>query len=140
MTEKLELRETDKVLEIGTGSGFQTAVLAQLVSEVYTVEIYSELSQKAQKLLDKLGYKNVKYCIGDGKLGWNNSALFDKIIITAAASEMPSFLVEHLKVGGKMILPLEIKPGEQYLVLITKNQTGKIEQKFLLPVRFVPLK
>ena len=140
MTEKLKLQGTDRVLEIGTGSGFQTAVLAQLVSEVYTVEIYPELSQKAQKLLGKLGYKNVKYQVGDGKLGWNNYAPFDKIIITAVALEIPFLLVEQLKIGGKMILPLESRPSEQYLVLITKKKTGRIEQKILIPVRFVPLK
>jgi len=139
MTEQLALKETDKVLEIGTGSGFQTAVLAQLVSEVYTVEVYPELSQKAQKLLDKLGYQKVKYRIGDGKLGWKEWAPFDKIIITAVALEIPPLLVEQLKVGGKMILPLTNSLGEQYLILLTKSQTGKIELKQLIPVRFVPL-
>ena len=139
MTEKLELKATDKVLEIGTGSGFQTAVLAQLVSQVYTVEIYPNLSQQAQKLLDKLGYKNVKYQIGDGKLGWKEFTPFDKIIITAVASEIPPCLIEQLKVSGKMILPLEVRQNEQYLVLVSRSEEGKVEQKKLLPVRFVPL-
>ncbi|MCE8163630.1 MAG: protein-L-isoaspartate(D-aspartate) O-methyltransferase [Candidatus Moeniiplasma glomeromycotorum] len=139
MSEKLSLKNTDKVLEIGTGSGFQTAVLAQLVSEVYTVEIYPELGQKAQRLLNKLGYQNIKYRIGDGKLGWENFAPFDKIIITAATLEIPFLLVKQLKIGGKMLLPLANNWGEQDLILITKIQTGKIAQKQLIPVRFVPL-
>jgi protein-L-isoaspartate(D-aspartate) O-methyltransferase len=113
MTEKLQLKPGDKVLEIGTGSGFQTAVLAQLTLEVYTIEVYSELHQKAQKLLNKLGYKNIKYKLGDGKLGWSDYAPFDKIIITALAQEIPPHLVKQLKIGGKMILPLEITKGEE---------------------------
>lgn len=139
MTEKLALKKTDKVLEIGTGSGFQTAVLAQLVFEVYTVEIHPELSFQSQELLDKLGYKNIKYRIGNGREGWNEFAPFDKIIVTAAALEMPLLLTKQLKNGGKMILPLENNFNEEHLILITKNQAGKIEQKQLIPVRFVSL-
>ena len=139
MTEKLQLQATDKVLEIGTGSSFQTAVLAQLVQKVYTVEVHSQLSQTAQKLLTKLGYQNVNYRVGDGKRGWNDYAPFDKIILTATAQAIPSELVKQLKIGGKMILPLQTNPLEQDLVLITKLTAEKFKQKKLLPVRFVPL-
>jgi protein-L-isoaspartate(D-aspartate) O-methyltransferase len=140
MTEKLELKPTDKVMEIGTGSGFQTAVLAQLVKEVYTIEIYHQLTEEAQKLLTKLGYKNIQYKVGDGKLGWPEFAPFEAIIITAVSQELPSLLLKQLKIGGKMILPLELENGEQYLFLITKPLAEKIIKKKLIPVRFVPLK
>ena len=136
---KIQLGPTDKVLEIGTGSSFQTAVLAQLVQKVYTIEVHPELSQSAQKLLTKLGYQNVDYRIGDGKRGWEEHAPFAKIILTATAQTVPSELVKQLKVEGKMILPLQTNLFEQYLVLITKLTEEKIKQQNLLPVRFVPL-
>ncbi|MCE8162700.1 MAG: protein-L-isoaspartate(D-aspartate) O-methyltransferase [Candidatus Moeniiplasma glomeromycotorum] len=139
MSEKLQLKSSDIVLEIGTGSGFQTSVLAQLVQKVYTIEFHPQLSQTAQKVLNKLGYLNVNYRVGDGKVGWNEQAPFDKIILTAMAQTIPSLLVKQLKIGGKMILPLQVNPIEQYLVLITKLSEGKIKQEKLLPVRFVPL-
>jgi len=139
MTEQLELKPTDKVLEIGTGSGFQTAALAQLVQEVYTIEVYPELSHKAQQVLEKLGYKNIKYKVGDGKAGWQEFVPFDAIIITAVAKELPSLLLEQLKIGGKMILPLELDNWEQYLFLVNKTSEGKIIKRKLIPVRFVPL-
>lgn len=138
MTEQLSLKPTDKVLEIGTGSGFQAAVLAQLAAEVYTTEIYSKFTQSSRKVLNRLGFKNIKYKIGDGKLGWPEMAPFDKIIITAVAWEIPTQLVEQLKVGGKMILPLEENNREQYLILL-KKLANKTELKRLLAVRFVPL-
>ena len=139
MTEKLQLKTTDKVLEIGTGSGFQAAVLAQLVRKVYTVEVHSELSKTAQKLLNKLGYQNVNYRVGDGKVGWNDFAPFDKIILTATAQNVPLELVKQLKVRGKMILPLQVNPFEQYLILIIKLSAKEFKSTKLLPVRFVPL-
>ena len=139
MTERLELKSTDKVLEIGTGSGFQAGVLAQLVQKVFTIEVYEKLSFQAQQVLNKLNFKNIKYQIGDGKLGWLEKAPFDKIIITALAQEIPAKLIEQLKNGGKMILPLEVNPGEEYLTLITKLPIGKIQQEQLIQVRFVPL-
>jgi protein-L-isoaspartate(D-aspartate) O-methyltransferase len=139
MTEQLELKPTDKVLEIGTGSGFQAGVLAQLVSEVYTVEVYEKLSQKAQQVLNKLNFNNICYKIGDGKKGWSEFAPFDKIIITALAKEIPDLLLGQLKVGGKMILPLELETEEQFLVLIKKIAENKVEQQRLIQVRFVPL-
>ncbi|CAI2188697.1 6244_t:CDS:2 [Funneliformis geosporum] len=115
MTEKLELKKTDKVLEIGTGSGFQTGVLAQLTHQVYTIETYAKLSRQAQL------------------------TPFNKIIVTAVAQEIPSLLVGQLKMGGKMILPLELSDGEQYLILLSKLMENKIKQERLIPVRFVPL-
>ena len=139
MTEQLELKPTDKVLEIGTGSGFQAAVLAQLVQEVYTVEVYPELSCQAQQVLEKLGYQNIKYQVGDGKLGWPEFAPFEVIIITAVAQELPSLLLEQLKVSGRMILPLELSKGEQYLFLVDKTSEEKITKRKLIPVRFVSL-
>jgi len=140
MTEKLELKETDKVLEIGTGSGFQAAVLAQLAKEIYTIEIYEKLSRKTQQVLAKLGFQNIHYKIGDGKKGWSEFAPFDKIIITALAKEIPSLLLKQLKVGGKMILPLELETEGQYLVLVKKITEDKIEKQKLIQVRFVDLK
>jgi len=138
MTEKLKVRPTDKVLEIGTGSGFQTAVLAQLANEVYTIELHQKLSQKAKNLLTKLGYYNIFYKIGDGKEGWKEQAFFDKIILTAAVKENPSNLLEQLAKGGKMILPLEDKEGSQRLVLIDKIDNEQLKYQKLISVRFVP--
>lgn len=139
MTEKLELKSTDKVLEIGTGSGFQTAVLSQLVKEVYTIEIHNELSEKAQLVLNELGLQNIRYKIGDGKEGWEEFALFDKIIITALAQEIPSNLIKQLKIGGRMILPLRVNENENYLFLVDKLKSNELEKKQLIEVRFVPL-
>ena len=140
MTEQLELKPTDKVLEIGTGSGFQTGVLAQLVQEVYTIEFFPELSQSAQQRLEKLGYRNIKYKVGDGKLGWAEFAPFEAMLITATTSEIPALLLQQLKGGGKMILPLAWSNGEQYLVLVNKLVSGKVKFKLLMPVKFVTLK
>lgn len=139
MTEQLELKETDRVLEIGTGSGFQAAVLAQLVKIVYTIEIYEQLMEQAKQLLTKLGFLNIHYKVGDGKAGWEAKAPFDKIIITALAQELPPRLVEQLQEGGKMILPLALVSEEQWLVLIRKLEGGKVEPQKLIRVRFVPL-
>lgn len=139
MTEQLDLKSTDKVLEIGTGSGFQSAVLAQLVHKVYTIEFYPELTQKAQQVLNKLGYKNIKYKIGDGKEGWREFASFDKIIITALTEEIPPALLNQLKIDGKMILPLRGSENEEYLFLVNKLANGEIVKKKLIGVRFVPL-
>ena len=126
------------MLEVGTGSGFQAAVLAQLVKEVYTIEVHQKLSQQAQKTLDRLGYNNIKYKIGDGKLGWKEFAPFDKIIITAVAQKTPILLIQQLKNDGKVILPLQIN-FLQYLFLITKSEKGEVMNRQLIPVCFVPL-
>lgn len=139
MTEKLELELDDNVLEVGTGSGFQAGVLAQLAWKVYTVEIYKELSKKAQLVLDKLGFRNINYKIGDGKEGWGEFAPFDKIIVTALAQEIPLNLVDQLKDGGKMILPLRVDEGNDCLFLVDKLSSGKLEKEQLVQVRFVDL-
>ena len=136
MTEYLGLEGNDKVLEIGTGSGYQAAVLAEIVDTVYTIEIVDVLAESAEKTLERLGYDNVLVKRGDGYAGWPEHAPFDAIIITAAPTKIPQPLKQQLKVGGFMILPLG--DYSQELVLIEKNQKG-FEQKSLLPVRFVPM-
>ncbi len=136
MTEKLELDSDDKVLEIGTGSGYQAAVLSELVDSVFTIEIVDLLAKRAEKKLEELGYTNIYVKSGDGYKGWPEHAPFDAIIITAAPTIIPEPLVEQLRVGGRLILPLG--DYSQDLFLITKNQDGITEQR-LLPVRFVPM-
>jgi protein-L-isoaspartate(D-aspartate) O-methyltransferase len=138
MTEKLELDESHKVLEIGTGSGYQAAVLSHLCRRVYTIERYRELQKAADRRFAHLGITNVTTIIGDGWLGWPPQAPFDRIVITAAAPEAPPALVEQLKEGGRMIIPLGPTRDEQSLVQIDKTAAG-ITEKSLLPVRFVPL-
>ena len=137
MTEKLGLSRQDTVLEIGTGSGYQAAVLAEIAAKVYTIEIVESLSKQAGEVLKKLGYKNVELKCGDGYQGWPEKAPFDGIIVTAAPDHIPQPLVDQLKKGGRMIIPV----GEYYqeLVLITKNNKGSISRKNVLPVRFVPM-
>lgn len=139
MTVKLELNKELKVLEIGTGSGYQTAFLAEFAGEVYTVERLSELSVKAKKRLEALGYNNIFYKIGDGSKGWQEHQPFDRIIVTAAAARIPEPLLEQLKPGGKMIIPVGSR-GMQNLMLINKNKSGEIISKTLEPVIFVELK
>jgi len=138
MTEHLELDERHKVLEIGTGSGDQAAVLSHLCSRVYTVERWRELQKAAERRLAKLGITNVTTIIGDGWLGWPPQAPFDRIIVTAAADEAPLALIDQLTIGGSMIIPLGETRDTQQLVEIHKTETGVSETK-LLPVRFVPL-
>jgi len=125
-----------EVLEIGTGSGYQAAVLSVIVDSVYTIEIVDVLAKRAQTTLKRLGYDNVFVKIGDGYKGWPENAPYDAIIITAAPTKIPQPLLEQLKVGGHMILPLG--DYSQDLVLIEKNEKG-FDQKQLLPVRFVPM-
>jgi len=138
MTRELELEKNHEVLEIGTGSGYQTVFLAEFSGEVYTVERIAELSHKAKSRIDKLGYKNVHFKIGDGSQGWNEYAPFDRIIVTAAAGRVPDALIDQLKTGGKMILPVG-RSDLQELVRITKKSGGKIEKEYLTLVRFVEL-
>jgi protein-L-isoaspartate(D-aspartate) O-methyltransferase len=138
MTEQLELDERHKILEIGTGSGYQAAVLSHLCRRVYTVERWRELQKAAEKRFAKLGITNVTTIIGDGWLGWPPQAPFDRIIVTAAAVKAPPALGEQLKIGGRMIIPLGHSRDAQHLVQIDKTETGLTETK-LLPVRFVPL-
>lgn len=136
MTEMLEVLPEDRVLEIGTGSGYQAAVLAELAREVYTIEILESLYRTAKEVVESLGYRNVFFSYGDGWKGWPEKAPFDKIIVTAAASDIPQELVEQLKEEGRMILPL----GEelQHLIIGEKRQ-GKFQTTRTIPVRFVPL-
>ncbi len=136
MTEALNLKESDRVLEIGTGSGYQSAVLAEIVKEVYTVEIIASLSHRAQELLTRLGYKNIYYKIGDGTFGWEEKAPYDAIMVTAAPSSFPRYLEEQLKEEGRMVIPVGSTFQELYLVTREKE---KVKKKKLLPVRFVPL-
>ena len=136
MTELLELRGNEKVLEIGTGSGYQAAVLAELAKEVYTIEIIVPLASTARNRLLELGYQNIKVKAGDGYLGWPEAAPFDAIIITCAPDHIPEPLVEQLKEGGRMVLP--VGAYAQELKKIVKR-FGKIETADIIPVLFVPM-
>jgi len=137
MTECLDLKGSEKVLEIGTGSGYQTAILAELAKEVCTVERIHVLSDDAGQLLSELGYKNIKFKVSDGTLGWKEESPFDRIIITAAAPKIPLPVTEQLKEGGKLILPLADSFG-QMLTLVTKKN-GQMVAENICPVIFVPL-
>ncbi len=137
MTETLDLNKNMKVLEVGTGSGYQSAVLAKIVKEVYSVEIIETLASKAEKLLEGLGYKNINIKVGDGYKGWKNHAPYDAIIVTCAPSDVPKPLEEQLKEGGKMIIPLGGSITQE-LVLLEKKD-GKLIKKVVAPVRFVPM-
>ena len=138
MTQSLEVDKNDKVLELGTGSGYQAAVLAELVKEVYTIEIIEELANSAEKRLKNLGYKNVKVKNADGYFGWEEFAPYDAIIVTAAANHIPPPLLEQLKDGGKLIIPLGSTLTFQTLTLVTKKGND-LETEFITGVRFVPL-
>ena len=138
MTEKLELDERHKVLEIGTGSGYQAAVLSHLCRRVYTIERWRELQKAAERRFAQIGITNITTIIGDGWLGWPPQAPFDRIIVTAAAPAAPKKLVEQLKIGGRVLIPLGESRDEQSLVQIDKTEAGLVE-KILLPVRFVPM-
>lgn len=138
MTEALKLRPDDRVLEIGTGSGYQAAVLAEIVKEVYTIEIRKRLVEKSEKLLDELGYKNIKVKYGDGYFGWTEYAPFDAIIVTASANHIPPPLIKQLKEGGRLIIPLGGTVYYQTLTLVTKKG-GELEVEQMAPVAFVPM-
>ncbi|OGX17213.1 MAG: protein-L-isoaspartate O-methyltransferase [Omnitrophica WOR_2 bacterium RBG_13_44_8b] len=137
MTECLDLTGNEKVLEIGTGSGYQTAILAELSKEVYSIERFATLGGRAEELLNELGYANIKVRIGDGTLGWPSEAPFDRIIITAAVARVPLPLTEQLKDGGKLILPL----GETFSQVLTlfEKKDGKLEESQICGCVFVPL-
>jgi len=136
MTEAAQLKPDDKVLEIGTGSGYQAAVLAQIVREVYTIEIIKPLAQSAEATLKRLGYKNIFIKHGDGYQGWQEHAPYDAIVVTAAPDQVPEKLLDQLVLNGRMVIP--IGSVSQKLYLMTKTQEG-IKKKILLPVRFVPM-
>jgi protein-L-isoaspartate(D-aspartate) O-methyltransferase len=137
MTERLEPGPADKVLEVGTGSGYQAAVLAELGAKVYTIEIIDDLAKRAAADLKRLAYTNVYVRTGDGYKGWPEAAPFDAIIVTCAPESVPPPLIEQLKNGGRMIIPIG-SGWDQELVLLRK-QAGKLEQHAVLPVRFVPM-
>ena len=139
MTEALKLDPNSVVFEVGTGSGYQAAVCAEICKEVYTIEIVEELAKSAKVRLKELGYPNVHVKAGDAFFGWPEHAPFDAIIGTAAAGRIPDPLIEQLKIGGRMILPYGSPYGFQYLVLITKDKDGKLTSKNVMPVRFVPM-
>lgn len=137
MTEVLELEHTDRVLEVGTGSGYQAAVLAEICDSVYSIEIFEELGLRAEKTLKKLGYNNVYVRIGDGYEGWEEAAPFDAVIVTCSPTHVPEPLEEQLAEGGKMIIPVgNLYSQELYLL---RKEKGKLKQKRVLPVRFVPM-
>ncbi len=139
MTEALNLKPHFRVLEIGTASGYQAAVCAEIVKEVYTIEILEALAESAGKRLKELGYQNVFVKNADGYFGWKEKAPFDAIIVTCAAGLVPPPLIEQLKPGGMMVLPLGSPFGYQVLIMVTKDNKGNVSSKELLPVRFVPM-
>ena len=138
MSEALRLKGNEKVLEVGTGSGYQAAVLSGLAKEVYTIEIKKALYEKSRDLLEKLGYGNVKVRLGDGYRGWPEEAPFDAIMVTAAAPRVPTPLLEQLKEGGRLIMPVGDYPFSQKLTLIQKKE-GRLQTSVLYPVAFVPM-
>jgi protein-L-isoaspartate(D-aspartate) O-methyltransferase len=139
MTEALGLDPNAVVLEIGTGSGYQAAVCAEIAREVYTIEIVAPLATSAAAVLGQLGYANVHVRAGDGYFGWPEKGPFDAIIGTAAAGQIPLPLLEQLKPGGRMILPVGDEYGLQHLILLTKDEQGQLHRQNVLPVRFVPM-
>ena len=139
MSELLDLRKSHKVLEIGTGCGYQAAVLSLLAGEVYSIEIVEELGVQARERLRSLGYDNVEVKIGNGYAGWPQQAPFDRIILTAAPNELPQALVDQLKPRGRLVAPVGPVYGNQELVVVTKDAQGKVRREPVLPVRFVPM-
>ena len=139
MTDLLEPKPQQKVLEVGTGSGYQAAILAELVAEVYTIEIIEPLGNEARERLKRLNYRNVHVRIGDGYYGWKEHGPYDGIVVTAAASHIPPPLIQQLKPGGRMVIPVGSRFMVQQLVLVEKDAKGKLTTRQILPVRFVPL-
>src|SRR6266705_35421 len=137
MTEQLRLKPSDRVLEIGTGSGYQAAILAELMSEVYSIEIVEPLAKNAETTLQRLGYQNVHVKIGDGYKGWPEEGPFDAIIVTCAPDRVPQSLVDQLKDGGRMVIPVGDRFAQELYLLEKKN--GQLKQSATLPVRFVPM-
>lgn len=139
MTDLLKLSPEHRVLEVGTGSGYQAAILAELVGSVFSMEIIKPLGEQAAKRLEKLGYKNLEVRIADGYYGWEEHAPFDAIIVTAVASHIPPPLIAQLKPGGRMVIPVGSRFLVQQLLLVEKNREGKLTTRQILPVTFVPL-
>lgn len=138
MTELLRPKKGDRVLEVGTGSGYQAAVLATIVEQVYSIEIVKELAEEARGRLDDLGYSNVTVRTGDGYHGWPEQAPYDGIIITAAARSVPEPLIQQMKPASRMVIPLGSDPRRQDLVLVEKTAEGSVTSHKMIPVRFVP--
>jgi protein-L-isoaspartate(D-aspartate) O-methyltransferase len=136
MTQALALQGTERVLEIGTGSGYQAAILAEIAAEVYTMEIVPELGRQARSVLESLGYRNIHFRIGDGYQGWAEFAPYDCIIVTAAPDHVPQPLIDQLKAGGRMIIP--VGAMDQELQILEKSERG-VTRKTMIPVRFVPM-
>jgi len=139
MTDMLELKPTDRVLEIGTGSGYQAAVLAELAAEVKSLERVDKLGLAARERLDRMGYGNVEVRTGDGFLGWPDGGPFDAIIVTAAPEHVPPALIGQLRPGGRMVIPIGRVHASQSLVRVTKDQDGRTHEEATLPVAFVPM-
>lgn len=139
MTELLDLQSDNTVLEVGTGSGYQAAILAELVGKVCSIEVIPGLAARAAAALARQGVANVELRTGDGGQGWPEQAPFDAIIVTAAAPQVPSALIEQLRPGGRMVIPVGPQHGDQELLLITKDASGHMTQRNVLPVAFVPL-
>jgi len=139
MTDLLDLERADAVLEVGTGSGYQAAILAELVDQVYTIEVIPELGEQVRKRLTRLGYGNVVTRIGDGYYGWPEHAPFDAVIVTAASGHVPPPLIKQLRPGGRMVIPVGGPFSTQQLMLLTKTANGEIRSRQVLPVAFVPL-
>jgi protein-L-isoaspartate(D-aspartate) O-methyltransferase len=140
MTHLLRLRPTSRVLEIGTGSGYQTAILAELAGEVVSVELVAALAAEAKARLEGLGYRNIEFQTGDGAAGWAARAPYDAILVTAATPTIPPALLNQLKPGGRLVVPLGHDPLSQELILVAKDAAGKHHRRVLFPVAFVPLR
>lgn len=139
MTDLMNLKEGDRVLEIGTGSGYQAAILAKIAKAVYSIEIIEPVGKEAAQRLKSMGYGNVETRVGDGYYGWPEAAPFDAIMVTAAVSHVPPPLIKQLKPGGRMVIPLGTHFLTQYLMLLEKQVDGTVTSRQILPVRFVPL-
>jgi protein-L-isoaspartate(D-aspartate) O-methyltransferase len=140
MTDQLALDATSRVLEIGTGSGYQTAILAEIAAEVFTIERIPDLAELAHERLREMGYRNIHFRTGDGALGWPEEAPFDAIIVTAAPEQMPPALVDQLRPGGRLVAPIgSTNEDNQVLILVEKDRAGAVSQRELGEVRFVPL-
>ncbi|HYD57778.1 MAG TPA: protein-L-isoaspartate(D-aspartate) O-methyltransferase [Burkholderiales bacterium] len=138
-TDLLRLKGGETVLDVGTGSGYQAAVLAEIASKVFSIEILPALAEAARKRLEELGYRNIEVKVGDGYQGWAERAPFDGIVVAAAAPEVPRALIEQLKPGGRLVIPVETAPGVQSLNVYTRRADGGYDEARVLPVRFVPL-
>ncbi len=140
MTHVLQLQPDARVLEVGTGSGYQCAILAELAAEVVTIEVVEALAADARARLEALGYRNIEFHVGDGAAGWPERAPYDAILVTAAARSMPPALPEQLKPGGRLVIPIGRSPFNQDLVLVEKDAAGQSQRRTLFPVAFVPLR